>query len=113
MSMNNLAHFYTTVGKPDQAEPLLEEVMAHLEGLPPGGDLSEVTAMAGTNLGNLLTVRGEKARAEQLYETALASALSIWNADHPNVRVIKAALDTIRPPRSAKDTGQGSQPARP
>jgi tetratricopeptide (TPR) repeat protein len=96
MSMNNLADFLATSGKPDKAEPLLLEVLEVLTRMPDRGARSEAGALANANLAEMLVARNDTAGAERHYRAALDIAQAIWPAEHPTVRAIRERLDAVQ-----------------
>jgi tetratricopeptide (TPR) repeat protein len=94
-SLNNLAGLYRSQGKWAEAEPLYDEALAicrTLFGERPNNDL----ASSLNNLAGLYESQGKWAEAEPLYDQALAMLEHILAPNHPNIKIVRDNLQSLR-----------------
>jgi tetratricopeptide (TPR) repeat protein len=94
MSLSNLAEFYSSQGKPDQAEPLFIRSLAVREkGLPP--DHPDV-AQSLSCLAKQYCSQGKYADAEPLYKRSLEIYEKAFGPEHPNAAAVSESLADIQ-----------------
>jgi tetratricopeptide (TPR) repeat protein len=94
-SLNNLAGLYESQGKWAEAEPLYDEALAirrTLFGARPNNGL----AASLNNLAGLYESQGKWAEAEPLYDQALAMLEHILAPNHPNIKIVRNNLQSLR-----------------
>jgi tetratricopeptide (TPR) repeat protein len=80
----NLSEKLRSIGHVDLLREVTENVLAHYQSLPPAGQSEEALSRrlrAFQNLGHVLTIQGESAKAEAAYRTALEIAENLSAGD--------------------------------